>query len=215
MAERLAALGLRPPVKAGESPEQRQEREKREREDKLRQAEEEDARREEERQRRLNDESIAPPTAGKTNGKKPPPPPVSRKNKSEVAQHDTKQAEAEAKRAENEIAERALREQQEAQEAETKRMEYVIRLRFDYITNFLTGMRNVNKRPSLLENAKQPRPDFVRWKNKSSKAKSKRMKRNDASKLHNAKLRRKSPGLQRSVLKLRQHAKGNGSCSYS
>jgi hypothetical protein len=125
MAERLAALGLRPPVKAGETPQQRQEREKKEREDKLRQAEEEDARREEERRRRLNDESIAPPTATKPTGKKPPPPPVSRKNKVEVAQHDTRQAEAEAKRAENEIAEKALREQQEAQEAERKRMEYV------------------------------------------------------------------------------------------
>jgi hypothetical protein len=123
MAERLAALGLRPPVKAGETAQQRQEREKKEREEKLRQAEEEDARREEERQRRLNDESIAPPTSSKPAGKKPPPPPVSRKNKAEVAQHDVKQAEAEAKRAENEIAEKALREQQEAQEAERKRME--------------------------------------------------------------------------------------------
>ncbi|PSN65080.1 hypothetical protein BS50DRAFT_575170 [Corynespora cassiicola Philippines] len=123
MAERLAALGLRPPVKAGESAEQRQEREKKEREDKLRQAEEEDRQREEERQKRLNEESIAPPVAPKASGKKPPPPPASRKNKVEVSQHDTKQAEAEAKRAENEIAEKALREQQEAQEAERMRME--------------------------------------------------------------------------------------------
>jgi hypothetical protein len=123
MAERLAALGLRAPVKPGETAQQRQEREKREREEKLRKAEEEDARREEERQRRLNDESIAPPTVAKASGKKPPPPPVSRKNKAEVAQHDAKQAEAEAKRAENDIAEKALREQREAQEAETRRME--------------------------------------------------------------------------------------------
>ncbi|KAF2178486.1 hypothetical protein K469DRAFT_642299 [Zopfia rhizophila CBS 207.26] len=121
MAERLAALGLRPPVKAGESAQQRQDREKKEREEKLRQAEEEDARREEERQKRLADESIAPPST-KSSGKKPPPPP-SRKNKAEVAQHDARQAEAEAKRVENEIAEKALREQQEAQEAERKRME--------------------------------------------------------------------------------------------
>jgi hypothetical protein len=126
MAERLAALGIKAPVKAGESAQQRTEREKREREEKLRQAEEEDARREEERQRRLNDESIAPPVAQKGSGKKAaPPPPASRKNKADVAQHDVKQAEAEAKRAENDIAEKALREQQEAQEAETKRMEYV------------------------------------------------------------------------------------------
>jgi hypothetical protein len=126
MAERLAALGIKAPAKAGESPQQRAEREKKEREDKLRQAEEEDARREEERQRRLNDESIAPPVAAKSSGKKPaPPPPVSRKNKADVAQHDVKQAEAEAKRAENDIAEKALRDQLKAQEAETKRMEYV------------------------------------------------------------------------------------------
>ncbi|KAJ4408171.1 actin organization and endocytosis protein [Didymella pomorum] len=124
MAERLAALGLRPPPKAGETPEQRAEREKKDREDKLRQAEEEDARREQERQRRLEGESAAPPAPAKGTGKKPaPPPPASRKNKVDVAQHDTQQAEAEAKRAENETAEQALREQQQAQEAETKRME--------------------------------------------------------------------------------------------
>lgn len=126
MAERLAALGIKAPAKAGETPQQRAEREKKEREDKLRQAEEEDARREEERQRRLNDESIAPPVAAKSTGKKPaPPPPASRKNKADGSQHDIRQAEAESKRAENEIAEKALREQQEAQEAETRRMEYV------------------------------------------------------------------------------------------
>lgn len=122
MAERLAALGLRAPAKSGETVQQRQEREKKEREEKLRQAEEEDARREEERQRRLAEESIAPPSASKSSAKRPPPPP-SRKNKSEVAQHDIKQAEAEAKRAEHEIAEKALRDQQDAQEAERKRME--------------------------------------------------------------------------------------------
>ncbi|KAF1953911.1 hypothetical protein CC80DRAFT_449807 [Byssothecium circinans] len=122
MAERLAALGLRPPVKGAETAQQRQEREKKEMEEKRRQAEEEDARREEERQKRLNEESAAPPAPTKASGKKPPPPPASRKNK-DVAQHDAKQAEAEAKRAENEIAEKALREQQEAQAAERERLE--------------------------------------------------------------------------------------------
>jgi hypothetical protein len=115
MAERLAALGLRPPpVKTGESAQQRQEREKKEREDKLRQAEEEDASREEERQRRLNEESAAPPSITKPAGKKPPPPPVSRKNKAEASQQEN--------------AEAALRQQQEAQEQETARMEYVFQL---------------------------------------------------------------------------------------
>ncbi|EUC41565.1 hypothetical protein COCMIDRAFT_40260 [Bipolaris oryzae ATCC 44560] len=114
MAERLAALGIKAPVKAGETPQQRAEREKREREEKLRQAEEEDARREEERQRRLNDESAAPPVPVKSSGKKPaPPPPASRKNKNDASQYDTQQSDAES----------ALREQQEAQEAETRRME--------------------------------------------------------------------------------------------
>jgi hypothetical protein len=126
MAERLAALGIKAPAKAGETPQQRAEREKKDREAKLRQAEEEDARREEERQRRLNDESTAPPAPIKGSGKKPaPPPPASRKNKGDVAQHDVQQADSEAKRADNDIAEKALREQQEAQAAETKRMEYV------------------------------------------------------------------------------------------
>jgi hypothetical protein len=126
MAERLAALGIKAPAKAGETPQQRADREKKDREAKLRQAEEEDARREEERQRRLEDESTAPPVPSKSSGKKPaPPPPASRKNKNEVAQHDDKQAEAESKRADNDMTERALREQQGAQEAETKRMEYV------------------------------------------------------------------------------------------
>ena len=123
MAERLAALGIRAPAKAGETPQQRAEREKKEREDKLRQAEEEDARREEERQKRLNDESAAPPAPVKPSKKPAPPPPVSRKNKAEVAQHDVKQAEAEAKRVDNNMAEKAIREQQVAQEEESQRLE--------------------------------------------------------------------------------------------
>ncbi|KAF2876278.1 hypothetical protein BDV95DRAFT_602281 [Massariosphaeria phaeospora] len=123
MAERLAALGLRAPVKAGETPQQRQERERKEREEKLRQAEEEDARREEERVKRLNEESVAPPVASKTTGKRPPPPPASRKNKGDIAQHDDKQAQVEAKRAENESAEQTLREQQEIQAGERKHLE--------------------------------------------------------------------------------------------
>jgi len=130
MAERLAALGLRPPVKAGESAQQRQEREKREMEEKRRKAEEEDARREEERQRRLNEESIAPPVAAKPSGKKPPPPPASRKQK---ADHH----EVEVKKFEHDAAEKALREQQEAEQAERKRMEYV-----HYQLNMLIGQAN-------------------------------------------------------------------------
>lgn len=77
MAERLAALGISRPVRAGggETAQQRQEREQKEREERKRQAESEDAAREQERQRRLADESISPPSAQK---KPPPPAPVSR-----------------------------------------------------------------------------------------------------------------------------------------
>ena len=50
MAERLAALGLKAPSKGGESASQRAERERKERDDRVRLAEEEDARRETERQ---------------------------------------------------------------------------------------------------------------------------------------------------------------------
>lgn len=73
MAERLAALGISRPPKAGggETPQQRQEREQKEREDRKRQAEAEDAAREQDRQRRLAGEQISPPSA---QSKKPAPP---------------------------------------------------------------------------------------------------------------------------------------------
>ncbi|KAI9717504.1 MAG: hypothetical protein M1812_004645 [Candelaria pacifica] len=125
MAERLAALGLRPPAKSGETAQQRQEREKKEREDKVRQAEEEDAKREQERQRRLDDEQIAPPGASKSGTKKQPPPPPSRKGKVDTNAHDdSKRKEADARKVEEaRQAEKALKEQQEAQEAERRGME--------------------------------------------------------------------------------------------
>jgi len=80
MAERLAALGISRPSKAGgaETTQQRQEREQKEKEERKRQAEAEDASREQERQRRLQDEQITPPSASK---KAPPPAPIPRNNK--------------------------------------------------------------------------------------------------------------------------------------
>lgn len=129
MAERLAALGLRPPPsKTGETAQQRAERERTEREVKIRQDEEEDAKREAERQQRLVDQGLAPPVASKTPsaGKKPPPAPPSRNSKNAV-QDQSARAEAEQKRVEQETAAKALREQQVAQETEMKAMEYVSR----------------------------------------------------------------------------------------
>ncbi|KAI9739591.1 MAG: actin organization and endocytosis protein [Cirrosporium novae-zelandiae] len=126
MAERLAALGLKPPTKSGETAQQREERERAEHEDRVRQAEAEDNKREQERQRRLTEEQATAPSP-KPAGKKPPPPP-SRSRKAEGLGHPDLQAQA---RAEQETKEHAIKEQQEAQEAETKAMEDEARLQED------------------------------------------------------------------------------------
>ena len=126
MAERLAALGITPPTKAGESLQQRQDREAKEREDRLQQADMEDKRREQERRRRLVDEQASPPSPVKSAGKKPPPPP-SRKS----ARRDSVENERTKRRAEEEAAhaetrkEDELRAQREEQGALKKAMEYV------------------------------------------------------------------------------------------
>ncbi|KAK4985439.1 actin organization and endocytosis protein [Elasticomyces elasticus] len=118
MAERLAALGLKAPVKSGETAGQRAEREREERESRLRQAEEEDTRREVERQQRLADEQIAPPSASaaKPTGKKPLPPP-SRKGRAESVTSD-QQGPTQAKAEE-------LKVQQEAEATVRSDMEYM------------------------------------------------------------------------------------------
>ncbi|CAK4034943.1 Actin cytoskeleton-regulatory complex PAN1 [Lecanosticta acicola] len=117
MAERLAALGLKAPSR-GETAAQRAERERKEREDRLKQAEAEDARREQERQARLQGESVAPPAPAAPAGKPKPPPPAPRKNRSESLQ-----SQDEAKRAEHDIKEQALKEQEAALAKETSAME--------------------------------------------------------------------------------------------
>lgn len=127
MAERLAALGLKPLTKSGESTQQRQEREARERQERVRQAEAEDDKREDERQRRLADEQLTPPTVVNTPAKKPPPPP-SRKHRADSASQR-----AEAKRKADEAAaqleadqkakEQAIRDQQQAQEVQVRGIE--------------------------------------------------------------------------------------------
>ncbi|KAI9808232.1 MAG: hypothetical protein M1825_004689 [Sarcosagium campestre] len=121
MAERLAALGIRPQGKAGETSQQRQAREQKEREDRVRQAEEEDSRRDSERRRRLEDEQIQPPSATKTAGKKPPPPPSRKTNKS-VEDIDNHAYDG-ARRPEQEAKEQEIRTEQEAQESATKAIE--------------------------------------------------------------------------------------------
>ena len=125
MAERLAALGLKPPVKSGESAQQRQDREAKERQDRLRQAEEEDTKREAERQRRLNDEIPSAPSSDiSKSGKKPPPPPV-RKSRTDSAAQREKKTENDRLRAEaeREGEEKAIKDQQKIQQSETRAME--------------------------------------------------------------------------------------------
>ena len=124
MAERLAALGLKPPTKPGESTQQRQEREKNERENRVRQAEEEDAKREQERQHRLAQESNAPPSIEKASAKKPPPPP-SRKNRGDSLGQQARKNEEDAlkAKAEQEGKEQAIKSQQAAQGAQTRGIE--------------------------------------------------------------------------------------------
>lgn len=127
MAERLAALGIKPPTKLGESSQQRQERETQERQERVRKAEAEDIKREEERQRRLDDEQPTAPTPLNTSTKKPPPPP-SRKSRADSAGQR-----AEAKRkadeaaaqleAEQKAKEQVIRDQRHAQVAQVKGIE--------------------------------------------------------------------------------------------
>ncbi|KAI3283263.1 hypothetical protein CBS147309_1313 [Penicillium roqueforti] len=123
IAERMAAAGLKP-NDSTETLAQRQEREKKEREDRVRRAEEEDAKREEERQRRLAEERGVPSDAApKAAGKKPPPAPPTRRARTDSAgQADAKKAEESAKM-EQAAREQAIKEEQEVQEAETKRLE--------------------------------------------------------------------------------------------
>lgn len=124
MAERLAALGIRAPAKGGNAAQQKDESQQKDREERLRQAEAEDARLEQERQQRLAGEQVTPPAAANNKtGKKAPPAPPSRTARTDSSGHLRKQSDAEAKRAENEIASRALKDQQEAQEAEIKSMQ--------------------------------------------------------------------------------------------
>ncbi|KAK1815260.1 actin organization and endocytosis protein [Friedmanniomyces endolithicus] len=132
MAERLAALGLKAPTRAGtaggaETAGQRVERERKEREDKLRQAEEEDARREQERLARLQGEGVEPPSpsvTAKGNGKAKPPAPARRKGRSESAVSEQSARDGGAAAAQvKKVEEDALKEQQSALAEETRGMQ--------------------------------------------------------------------------------------------
>ena len=126
MAERLAALGLKPPTKSGESTQQRQEREAKERQDRVRQAEAEDAKREEERQRRLADEHPSAPEISKASKKPPPPPTRNRRADSAAQREEVKRQQADdalKAEAEQQGKEKAIKNQQRVQQSETRGLE--------------------------------------------------------------------------------------------
>ena len=127
MAERLAALGLKPPTKAGESNQQRQEREMRERQERVRQAEAEDIKREQERQQRLADEQPTPPINVTPATKKPPPPPSRKSRTDSTGQRTEAKRKADEAAAQAEVEQRAkeqaIKDQQRAQEAQIKGIE--------------------------------------------------------------------------------------------
>ncbi|EKV05437.1 Actin cytoskeleton-regulatory complex protein PAN1 [Penicillium digitatum] len=123
IAERMAAAGLKP-NDSSETLVQRQERERKEREDRVRRAEEEDAKREQERQRRLAEERGVPSdAASKTAGKKPPPAPPTRRARADSAGQADGKREDEFTKMDQAAREQAIKEKQEVQEAETKRLE--------------------------------------------------------------------------------------------
>lgn len=118
MAERLAALGLKPPTKPGESPQQKQEREAKEREDRIRQAAAEDAKRDKERQRRLADENPVPSIPMKPSGKKPPPPPTRGTRSGSLGQHSDAKRKADDGAAARQKADDEARQKVERDERE-------------------------------------------------------------------------------------------------
>ena len=129
MAERLAALGLKPPPKTGSPVSQDTEKERSERDRRLKQDEEQEAKRDQERQRRLADETPAPPSVTKPLGGKKPPPPPSRGARGAIANQQAevkrKSDQAATRQKEQEEREMAIKAQQEAQEAQTRQLQYV------------------------------------------------------------------------------------------
>ncbi|KAJ2904268.1 Actin cytoskeleton-regulatory complex protein PAN1 [Zalerion maritima] len=137
MAERLAALGIKPTTKPGETAAQRIERERTERAAKLRQAEEEDARRESERQARLAEEEGGPPPApepaAKPEGKKPPPPPSRKSGRNDAAEREVAARKAAEEEATRKAEEDRLTREREEQQREAEELEAAAKQQEDEI----------------------------------------------------------------------------------
>ena len=129
MAERLTALGLKPPTQVAESNHQTLEREERDREQRLRHAEAEDAKRDRERSRRLQNEQNATSTERLLNNKRPPPPPSRKHKPGTIIEGPDAQHAADPDilplNIEQENRERMVEEQRKAQEEEVEELQSV------------------------------------------------------------------------------------------
>ena len=129
MAERLAALGLKPPTQMAESNNQTLEREERDREQRLRQAQAEDAQRDRERSRRLQNEQTTTSTERILNNKKPPPPPSRKHKAGTIDERPDAQYAADPEllplKIEQESKERIIEEQRNVQEAGAEELQCV------------------------------------------------------------------------------------------
>ncbi|MCJ1288436.1 actin organization and endocytosis protein [Xylographa opegraphella] len=127
MAERLAALGLKPPPRTAETGSEKQEREARQREERLRQAAMDDFQRNQERERRLNDEQPSSPNGPKVSTKRPPPPPSRKSRTGSVGQQAEakrkNENEVEIQRPQQDSREDAIRKQKSVQEEQARALE--------------------------------------------------------------------------------------------
>lgn len=120
--ERMAAAGIKPAADGGETLLQRQEREKKEREERLKLAEAEDAKREEERQKRIAEEQGVP---AKPAVNRPPPPPSRSRRQESYGQNDmrTPQDVSSARAVAEKEVEQEIKAEQVVLQAESQRLE--------------------------------------------------------------------------------------------
>lgn len=218
MAERLAALGLKAPSRAGtgaETAAQRADRERKEREDKLRQAEEEDARREQERRARLEGEGITPPSVAPSSpaqgkAKPKPPAPAPRKARSESLQSEQSQ--------QGQGREQASKEQQVALAGETREMEYVAishltcsPTRSVLVLTTFAETKRLDKSANSKPSARKPKLVSARSRNKSRPASSRNRRRRRSVRRPRRTPRRRRRVWRRRSRRSRLPKKGNGS----
>ena len=115
---------------------------------------------------------MAPPSpATPGSGKAKPPPPAPRKTRSESMTSEQSQADAEKKRAETQIKEQALKEQQVAMAEQTKEMEYVVfipqkHLTLQMLTLVLTGTKKLDKSRTCRSSERSKKRICAHWRSR-------------------------------------------------